>query len=283
MLFLETQIERLKNVIETADAIVIGAGSGLSDSGEFSLTKTYFEEFYSRLTKGRGSDELSFGNYLRFPSEEYFWAFWSRYISLTRYRNLSVPVYRNLYKLVRKKEHFIVTTNADHSFHKAGFDEHRIFSPQGDLGFLQCSVPCHEKTYSNETLIQSMMRFQESMRIPDRLLPRCPRCGKPMTINYRSNENFVRDESWYQSAERYDNFMYKYQGKRVLFLELGVDYKTPEIIKYPFRIMTAMNRNAIYACINMYDSTCPMPLAKRSICIQDDIGTVIERLLKQNE
>lgn len=277
----EKHFERLKNAIDTAEAIVIGAGTGLSASAGLDYSGARFEEYFSDFGEKYGFDDMYSGEFYPFPTEEEFWAYWSRNIYVNRYMDPPRPVYRNLYRLVRNKEYFIITANVDHCFQKAGFDNRRIFYTQGDYGLLQCSTPCHMRTYDNETLIRKMAETQKDMRIPHKLLPRCPKCGKPMTINLRSNDKFVQDEGWYQAAERYDQFLYKYQGKHILFLELGVGYHTPEIIKYPFWRMTANNRNAIYACLNLHDTTCPMQLLKRAICIQEDVGMVIERLLMQ--
>lgn len=274
-------IERLKNAMESAEAIVIGAGAGLSASAGLDYSGARFEKHFSDFGEKYGFDDMYAGGFYPFPAEEEFWAYWSRNIYVNRYMDPPKNVYRNLYRLVKKKEYFIITTNADHCFQKAGFDKKRIFCTQGDYGLLQCSTPCHMRTYDNEALIRKMAEVQQNMRIPKELLPRCPKCGKPMIINLRSNDKFVQDEGWYQAAERYDLFLYKYQGKHILFLELGVGYRTPEIIKYPFWRMTANNRNSVYACLNLHDTTCPMQLAKRAICIQEDIGMVIERLLMQ--
>lgn len=199
-------------------------------------------------------------------------AYWSRYIWVNRYLDPPKPVYDDLLSLVEDKNCFVLTTNVDHCFQKAGFDKKRLFYTQGDYGLLQCSEPCCQETWDNESLIRQMMEQQRDMKIPTELIPRCPHCGRPLTMNLRSDDKFVQDEGWYAAAERYSDFLRRHAAGRVLFLELGVGYNTPGIIKYPFWQMTAKNPEAIYACINMGQAVCPDEIKGRSICINGDIG-----------
>lgn len=187
------------------------------------------------------------------------------------------PVYENLLALVKDKDYFVITTNVDHCFQKAEFDKARLFYTQGDYGLFQCSVPCTAVTYDNEEMVRDMMEQQSNMRIPSELIPKCPNCGKPLTMNLRSDDKFVEDEGWHRAAERYNQFLRTRSGK-VLFLELGVGYNTPSIIKFPFWQMTAGNPEATYACINKGESMCPEEIQERTICIDGDIGTAIEDL-----
>lgn len=218
---------------------------------------------------------MYYGGFYPFPSQEEFWAYWSRYICINRYTDAPKPVYDDLLKTVADKDYFVITTNVDHCFQKAGFDKKRLFYTQGDYGLFQCSEPCCKETFDNESLIREMVARQENMRIPTELLPVCPHCGKPMTMNLRADDKFVEDEGWHMAAERYENFLRTRAGGKILFLELGVGYNTPVIIKYPFWQMTLNNPNATYACINRGQVVCPQEIERQSICIDADIGSVL--------
>lgn len=273
------EIEHLKEALEAADAIIIGAGAGLSASAGFTYSGKRFEKYFSDFREKYGFDDMYSGAFYPYATAEEMWAFWSRNIYVNRYLDPPKPVYENLLKLVKDKDYFVITTNVDHSFQKAGFDKKRLFYTQGDYGLLQCSEPCHMQTYDNEQLVLEMLQKQKNMRIPSELLPRCPRCGKLMTMNLRSDDRFVEDEGWHAASQRYKSFLCGRRGKRILFLELGVGYNTPVIIKYPFWRMTLNNQNAIYACINLGQAGTPKEIAERSICINCDFGEVLEQLM----
>ena len=243
-------IERLKAVLQDCDAVVIGAGAGLSTAAGFTYSGERFEEYFSDFEKEYGFHDMYSGGFYPFPAEEARWAYWSRSIWINRYQDAPKPVYDDLLKLVQDKDYFVITTNVDHCFQKAGFDKKRLFYTQGDYGLFQCSEPCCQETFENEAVIREMVERQKDMKIPSELLPVCPHCGKPLTMNLRSDNKFVEDEGWHRAAERYENFLRTREGGRILFLELGVGYNTPVIIKYPFWRMTAKNPNAFYACIN---------------------------------
>ena len=197
---------------------------------------------------------------------------------LNRYTEIPNDLYEKLFDLVDGKDYFVITTNVDHCFQKAGFDKKRLFYTQGDYGLFQCSQPCCNETFDNESIIKEMCERQENMKIPADLVPRCPHCNAPLTMNLRSDDKFVEDEGWHRASERYQTFLRTGKNQRVLFLELGVGYNTPVIIKYPFLQMTAKNPNATYACINKGDAYCPSEIENRSICINADIYSVIEML-----
>lgn len=272
-------IERLKAALETTDAIVIGAGAGLSTSAGFSYTGERFEQYFSDFAQKYGFRDMYSGGFYPYGTLEEYWAYWSRYIMVNRYMDPSKPVYKTLLELVKNKDYFVLTTNVDHCFPKAGFDKKRLFYTQGDYGLFQCSEPCCQETFDNEGIIRAMMEQQRDMRIPASLIPRCPHCGKPLTMNLRADDTFVEDEGWHAAAKRYSDFLRRHEKTTVLFLELGVGYNTPVIIKYPFWRMTAANHKATYACINWGETVCPQEIEKRSICIDEDIGTVLNRLL----
>lgn len=216
------------------------------------------------------------GGFYPYDTLEEHWAYWSRYIWINRYTDAPKPVYEELFALVKDRDYFVLTTNVDHCFQKAGFDKKRLFYTQGDYGLFQCSGPCCQETWDNEETVRRMLEEQKDMRIPSELIPRCPHCGKPLTMNLRADDTFVQDKGWYEASKRYLAFAEKHQGKRILYLELGVGYNTPGIIKYPFWQLTARNENAVYACVNAGQAACPQEIAKRSICTDGDIGEVIE-------
>ncbi len=272
------KINRSKSLIENADAIVIGAGAGLSAAAGFTYSgKRFHENFHDFETKYNFHDMYS-GGFFPYDTLEEHWAYWSRYISINRYSDPPKPVYNELFELVKDKNYFVITTNVDHCFQKAGFDKKRLFYTQGDYGLFQCSVPCHNKTYDNEKIIRKMVENQRDMKIPSELLPKCPVCGKPMTMNLRSDDKFVEDDGWYAACARYETFLSENENKRVLFLELGVGMNTPGIIKYPFLKMTARNRKSAYVCVNRELLYAPKEIAERSLLLSEDIADVIGAL-----
>jgi NAD-dependent SIR2 family protein deacetylase len=272
---LSASMERLKNEIQEADAIVIGAGAGLSTSAGFVYDKDRFHQNFGDFETKYGFHDMYSGGFYPYATPEEHWAYWSRYIHINRYKDTPNPVYDDLLKLMKNKDYFVLTTNVDHCFQKAGFDKHRLFYTQGDYGLFQCSEPCHQETYDNEEIIRRMLEQQGAMRVPTELLPQCPICGKPMTMNLRSDNRFVEDEGWHRAAERYESFLRRHEGLHILFLELGVGYNTPVIIKYSFWQMTARNHKAVYACINLGEAICPREIQQQSICIDMDIGDAL--------
>ena len=272
------QIKNLQTALSEADTVVIGAGAGLSTSAGFVYTGERFEKYFSDFAAKYGIKDMYSGGFYPFPTMEEFWAYWSRYIFINRYQDAPKPVYDDLLKLVADKDYFVITTNVDHCFQKAGFDKKRLFYTQGDYGLFQCSEPCCQETFENEAMIREMVKRQEDMKVPTELLPVCPHCGKPLTMNLRSDDKFVEDEGWHRAAERYENFLRTHAGQKILFLELGVGYNTPVIIKYPFWQMTAKNPNATYVCINLGEADAPSEIKGRSICIDADIGDILSRL-----
>ena len=272
------QIKNLQTTLSEADTVVIGAGAGLSTSAGFVYTGERFEKYFSDFAAKYGIKDMYSGGFYPFATPEEHWAYWSRYIYINRYMDAPKPVYDDLLKLVQDKDYFVITTNVDHCFQKAGFDKKRLFYTQGDYGLFQCSEPCCQETFDNEAMIREMVTRQEDMKAPTELLPICPHCGKPLTMNLRSDNKFVEDEGWHRAAERYENFLRTREGQKNLFLELGVGFNTPVIIKYPFWQMTAKNPNATYACINQGQAMCPQEIEQRSICLDADISAVIARL-----
>ncbi len=269
-------IEKVKIKIQNADAVLIGAGAGLSAGFTYS-GKRFEDNFPDFIAKYHFKDMYSAGFYPYKTLEEY-WAYWSRYIFINRYQNAPENVYHDLYNLVQGTEYFVLTTNVDHCFQKAGFDKHRLFYTQGDYGLWQCSKPCHNKTYDNEPMIKRIVTEQKNMRIPSKLIPYCPVCGAPMSMNLRADNTFVEDNGWHMAADRYQNFVSRYKDLNIVYLELGVGGNTPGIIKYPFWQMTCKNPNVAYICINLSETYIPPEIKNQSIGIADDIGDTLTHI-----
>lgn len=275
----EKGLERLYKELAGADAIVIGAGAGLSASAGFVYNGARFHKHFPDFEARYGFSDMYSGGFYPYRTLEEHWAYWSRFIYINRYQDAPRPVYQELLELVHDKNYFVLTTNVDHCFQKAGFEKRRLFYTQGDYGLFQCSAPCCQKTYENEEAVRQMVARQKDMKIPSELVPRCPVCGKRMTMNLRSDGAFVEDEGWHTAAERYAEFLRKHQNQRVLFWDLGTGYNTPGIVKFPFWQMVYQWPNAVYACINLGQAEVPDGIQQRSVCISKDIGCVLEILL----
>ncbi len=288
--------DELKEKIESAEAVLIGAGSGLSTSAGLTYSGERFEKYFSDFKEKYGIRDMYSGGFYPFDSLEEYWAWWSRQIYVNRYYVKVGKVYSDLLKLVKDKDYFVLTTNVDHQFQNAGFDKKRLFYTQGDYGLFQCSKPCHNKTYDNEAIVRQMIEAQgytisengelnlpdnvtPEMRVPSELVPHCPICGKPMTMNLRCDNTFVEDEGWHLASERYSLFLRRHQNMRTLFLELGTGMNTPGIIKYPFWRMVYEWQDSTYACINLGEAYAPDEIRKKSTCINDDIGKVLSKLI----
>lgn len=292
------EIERLGKAIAQADSIIIGAGAGLSTSAGFTYTGQRFQPYFSDFAAKYGFHDMYSGGFYPYDTLEEHWAYWSRYVYINRYMNPPKPVYDQLYQLIKDRDYFVLTTNVDHCFQKAGFAKDRLFYTQGDYGLFQCSRPCDIDTYDNYETIRVMVLAQDfriaengelqlpkagspAMTIPSELLPVCPKCGSPMTMNLRADDTFVEDEGWLRAADQYNRFIKNHRSGRVLFLELGVGYNTPGIIKYPFWQMTAENPDAVYACINAGQALCPNEIEGQAVCLDGDIGAVLEQVGRQ--
>lgn len=276
------KIGKLREALNQADAVIIGAGAGLSTSAGFSYDGERFHKYFGDLAEKYGIQDIYSGGFYPFESLEEYWAWWSRHIYLNRYIDAPGEAYSDLLKLVSGRNYFVITTNVDHQFQKAGFDKERLFYTQGDYGLLQCSKPCHHVTYDNEGQIRKMYFSQRDMKVSSEDIPYCPVCGSPMVPNLRADNSFVEDDGWHEAAARYNEFIKQYGSGKVLFLELGVGENTPVIIKYPFRRMTVDNINATYASINLNDTTCPEVIMSRAIMIREDIDRALTRLILEN-
>ena len=288
--------EKLREMLAGADAVILGAGAGLSTSAGFVYDGERFRKYFYDFAGKYGFADMYSGGFYPYKTLEEHWAYWSRYIYINRYLDAPKPVYDDLFALVKDKDYFVLTTNVDHCFQKAGFDQKRLFYTQGDYGLFQCSKPCCAETFDNEEAVRQMVEAQGwrvqadgsltepdgplQMQVPTELVPRCPHCGRPLSMNLRADSTFVEDEGWHKAAERYSEFLRRHAGQKIVFLELGVGYNTPGIIKYPFWRMTAQNPQAAYVCINAGEAVVPPEIAARSLCLQEDIGTVLQQLKK---
>ena len=292
----EEQVRKLKEKMQNAEAIVLGAGSGLSTAAGFTYSGERFQKYFFDFAKKYPIQDIYSGGFFPFESPEEFWAWWSRHIYFNRYIDAPSDVYGNLKKIVEGKDYFVLTTNVDHQFQRAGFAKERLFYTQGDYGLFQSSRPTVAKTYDNQDIVEKMLEAQGfvqdeagifqlpegktlKMSIPTELIPICPDDGLPMAMNLRVDENFVEDTGWKMAAKRYQDFLHSHKGKHVLYWELGVGMNTPVIIKFPFWRYTEENPNAYYACLNLGEAGCSEKIVDRSICLNEDIGQVLRDLL----
>lgn len=272
------KIFELKKILHDAENILIGAGAGLSTAAGYTYSGERFRKHFADFEAAYGFQDMYSGGFYPYATPEEFWGFWCRNIFVNRYDLPPNPTYRKLLEVVRDKNYFVLTTNVDHAFQLNGFDKTRLFYTQGDYGLFQCSVPCHKKTYDNEKIIREMIAAEKNLRVPSELIPRCPKCGEPMTLNLRSDDKFVEDSGWHAAAYRYEKFLKTYAAGDIVFLELGVGGNTPGIIKYPFWKFTAQNPKARYVCINFGEAFVPDPIVAQSLVIDDDIARVLESL-----
>ena len=289
------ELDALRQKLAEADAVLIGAGAGLSAAAGFAYSGERFRRYFGDFAAQYHFADMYAGGFYPYGSLEEYWAYWSRYIWINRYMDAPKPVYSRLYDLVKDKDYFVLTTNVDHCFQKAGFDKARLFYTQGDYGLWQCSVPCHNETYDNEATVRKMVEAQGfafaengdlyvpdgiklKMKVPSEPIPYCQHCHKPMSMNLRADATFVEDAGWHAAARRYEAFLRQCRGKKVLYWELGVGMNTPGIIKYNFWQRVWKDRRAFYACVNLDEAYCPPELTARSACIKGDIGAVLEQL-----
>lgn len=272
------QAEKLRSALQGADAVVVGAGAGLSTSAGFVYNGERFQQYFCDFASKYGFSDMYSGGFYPYATLEEYWAYWSRYIWVNRYMNAPKPVYEDLLALVKDKDYFVITTNVDHCFQKAGFDKKRLFYTQGDYGLFQCSQPCCQKNYDNEETVRQMVEQQRNMRVPSELVPRCPVCGRPMTMNLRCDDTFIENEGWHRAAERYSEFLRRHKGLKTLFLDLGTGMNTPTIVKFSFWRMANEWPDAAYACINLGEAYAPKEIEAKSICINADIGSVLKQI-----
>ena len=273
------EIDLLKEWLRSADAVVVGAGAGLSAAAGFAYGGERFKKYFSDFEQKYGFHDMYSGGFYPFSSLEEFWGYWSRMIYVNRYDQPAGKPYEELLRLLSGKECFVLTTNVDHRFQVAGFEKERLFYTQGDYGLFQCSLPCRQKTYDNEAAVREMLEKQKDGKIPPELVPRCPVCGRPMTTNLRADGAFVEDEGWHAAHARYQKFLKEHTKGKTLYLELGVGMNTPGIIKYPFWQRVYAEKESRYACLNLELAYAPEEIKDRSVCIAGDLGRVLEQLI----
>ncbi len=273
------EIDLLKEWLRSADAVVVGAGAGLSAAAGFAYGGERFKKYFSDFEQKYGFHDMYSGGFYPFSSLEEFWGYWSRMIYVNRYDQPAGKPYEDLLRLLSGKEYFVLTTNVDHRFQVAGFEKERLFYTQGDYGLFQCSLPCRQKTYDNEAAVREMLEKQKDGKIPPELVPRCPVCGRPMTTNLRADGAFVEDEGWHAAHARYQKFLKEHTKGKTLYLELGVGMNTPGIIKYPFWQRVYAEKESRYACLNLELAYAPEEIKDRSVCIAGDLGETLQKLL----
>lgn len=276
-----TKTSRLLEALTGADAVVVGAGAGLSTSAGFTYSGERFQKYFADFIEAYGFSDMYSAGFYPFKTLEERWAYWSRHIWYNRYVPAPKDTYAKLAKLLAGKDFFVLTTNVDHQFQLAGFPKERLFYTQGDYGLWQCSQPCHADTYDNYETVKLMVETQRDMRVSSELVPHCPRCGEPMSMNLRADHTFVEDAGWHQAAQHYQDFMAAHRADKVIYLELGVGANTPGIIKYPFWQRTYANPLATYACINFGQAQAPIEISERSILIDGDIHQALTQALKE--
>lgn len=275
--------QRLREAVETADAVIIGGGAGLSVAAGYEYTGPRFQNYFEDFIAKYQFQDMYSGGFYPFETLEEHWAYWSRYIFINRYLDAPKAVYQDLYAIMRDKDYFVITTNVDHCFQRAGFEKERLFYTQGDFGHWQCSVPCCGTVYDNEREIREMVERQENMRIPSELVPYCPVCGAPVSMNLRVDDTFVEEEGWHRAARRYEEFLEKHKSSNVLLLELGCGMNTPGIIKFPFWKLAARYEQYSYACVNMGEAWAPEEISSRSLCLDADIAKVLQDVRGKEE
>lgn len=284
---------KVKKLIKNADAIVIGAGAGLSTSAGYVYAGERFEKYFEDFEYKYKFNDMYSGGFYPYQTLEEYWAYWSRYIYVNRYMKIPKSTYEDLYEIVKDKNYFVITTNVDHCFQRAGFDKNKMFYTQGDYGLFQCSKPCHNKTYDNEDVIRKMIESQGfrisddgdliatenvKMEIDTDLIPKCPVCGEPMTMNLRSDDTFVEDEYWDIHSKLYAAFLRKNKNKNILFLEFGVGFNTPSIIRYPFENMTYHFENANLVRVNKGFEHISNELGNKAIGFDEDINKFLKEV-----
>ncbi|MDF2856639.1 MAG: Sir2 silent information regulator family NAD-dependent deacetylase [Neobacillus sp.] len=241
---LKKRISQAKEAIEKSEYILVGGGAGLSSAAGLTYSGKRFTEYFADFKEKYGFTDMYSGTFYSFKTQEERWAHWARHIDVNRYLMPATQLYKEILELVMLKKYFVISTNVESQFIKAGFPEEKVFEVQGDYSFLQCAKACHNKLYYNEKMVKGMVSQTNDCRVPSDLVPRCPVCGGEMDVNLRHNDFFVQDDEWYNADKRYEQFLKESEGKNVVYLEFGVGFNTPGIIRYPFEQMTNKNPNA---------------------------------------
>lgn len=281
----EQQIEQASALIKEADIILIGAGAGASAAAGLTYGGERFTSNFSEFIEKYGSmymTDMYAAGFYPFPTQEAKWGYWSKHSMINRILPPALPLYRQLYEIVKEKDYFVLTTNVDHQFQKAGFQEERIFATQGDYGNIQCEKGCHQKIYAAEKMFRQMDQARHDCVVPSGMVPKCPVCGGNMAMHLRCDQYFVEDESWHEAAGRYDGFLKKMRKKKGVLLELGVGFNTPTIIRFPFEKMVRENENLSLIRLNMNEAVVPESFGSRAVGIGGDMAQVMSDLNQRN-
>ena len=291
--FNKSDLEKVVSYISTSKAIIIGAGAGLSFSAGFEFSEERFQKYFFDFQQKYNITDAYSGAFYSYSKKSEFWAFMSRNTYLNRFSACPKNTYSILYEIIKDKDYFILTTNVDHLFQKAGFDKNILYYTQGDMGLLQCKKPCHFKNYDNYNIIKDMLIDQGfsfnskgellvgdkiKTEVSENLIPKCPVCGGEMDFNLRGGYNFVQDEGWYEHRKLYDDFITKYKNDDILYIEIGVGYDTPSIIKYNFWNKVGLNEKAKYISINLEEYEVPEKIKDRTIILLGDADEIINKI-----
>lgn len=273
------QIKAAAAALEEAECVLMGAGAGLSAAAGLTYSGKRFAEHFPEFIEKYGMTDMYSAGFYPFPDEEARWGYWSRHVCVNRIEPEALPLYKKLYELIKDKKYFVLTTNADHQFYKAGYGEDKIFATQGDYGLIQCRRGCHPKTYDDREMMIQMDQAEKDCRIPSYMVPKCPVCGGPMAMNLRCDQYFVEDAAWHEAEERFGMFLSECRKKKVVLLELGIGFNTPTIVRFPFEKLARENRNMTLLRLNLNEAVVPESLGGRAIGINADMEKSISDIL----
>jgi NAD-dependent SIR2 family protein deacetylase len=288
-MFTEPYSNRLKaagRLLAEADSILIGAGAGLSaaaglDYQDPGLFRKWYPQF-ARLGLSNIWEAIVAHWAPNGHNRRRFWAFWAHHIQKIRYDAPPGTPYLNLSRLVAGKPYFVITTNVDAQFAKAGFSSDRLFTPQGDYGRFQCAEPCGDTLHDNRDLVQTLITQMDDTRVLVREsdIPRCPDCGDYLERNLRRDRHFV-ESSHMERQPAYADFINRSCAGRLVLLELGVGFNTPGIIRWPFEAITARHPHASLLRVNVDAIPLPAEIQHRSIAFAEGASKLLYDLLNQ--
>lgn len=277
----ETQIKKAAEIIEEAEYILIGAGAGLSAAAGLTYSGKRFTDNFPEFIEKYGMTDMYSAGFYPFPDEQARWGYWSKHVYLNRIAPKALPLYNQLRELVKNKKYFVLTTNADHQFYKAGFGDDKIFATQGDYGLIQCARGCHQKTYDDIDMMKQMNQARKNCLVPSYMVPKCPVCGGPMTMNLRCDRYFVEDEAWHGAENRFGNFLNECLKEKTVLLELGIGFNTPTIVRFPFEKLVRENKNIKLIRLNLNEAIIPESFGGRAVGINADMTESINNILKE--
>lgn len=275
----DEQIGKAAEIIDKAEYILVGAGAGLSAAAGLTYSGKRFTDNFKEFIEKYGMKDMYSAGFYPFPSEEARWGYWSKHVYVNRIEPEALPLYKKLYELVKNKRYFVLTTNTDHQFYKAGFGTDNIFATQGDYGLIQCQKGCHQKTYDDIDMIKQMDQARRDCLVPSYMVPKCPVCGGPMAMNLRCDRYFVEDEAWHNAERRFGDFIEECHNGEVALLELGAGFNTPTIVRFPFERMVRENKNMRLIRLNLNEAIVPESFGERAIGINRDMNESITDII----